>query len=232
MVGEAGGIIPRAASIAAAAMSARITMPAPPPAGVSSTERCLSVAKSRMSMVCSDHFSFDQCLAGEAQAQRPRKEVRHDGEDGGAPSHASPSSVSGSTRVMRRSSVSISGTVASVNGRSRVSSLVGELHLDDVAGAEIMHRDHGADLNLEGIVSGKPDQIGMVPGAFLGRRETIARHVELGAGQRLGALARGDALDPRDQALRARSHGCNHDRVGTRLVLERAVVGDGGGRLA
>src|SRR6476646_8164655 len=37
-------------------MSARITMPAPPPAGVSSTERCLSVAKSRMSIAASAHL--------------------------------------------------------------------------------------------------------------------------------------------------------------------------------
>ena len=36
-----------AASTARATTSARSTMPAPPPAGVSSTERCLSVVKSR-----------------------------------------------------------------------------------------------------------------------------------------------------------------------------------------
>ena len=42
-------------SIAAASTSARSTIPAPPPAGVSSTLRCLSVAKSRMLRVSSDH---------------------------------------------------------------------------------------------------------------------------------------------------------------------------------
>ena len=46
----------------AAAISARITMPAPPPAGVSSTERCLSVAKSRMSMAASAHLPSAKAL--------------------------------------------------------------------------------------------------------------------------------------------------------------------------
>ena len=44
-----------AASIAAASTSARSTMPGPPPAGVSSTLRCRSVARSRMSRASSAH---------------------------------------------------------------------------------------------------------------------------------------------------------------------------------
>ena len=52
----AGGHRPRGAawSIARASTSARMTMPAPPPAGVSSTLRCRSVAKSRICTVSSD----------------------------------------------------------------------------------------------------------------------------------------------------------------------------------
>src|SRR6185437_4259319 len=42
-------------SIAAATISGRITMPGPPPKVPSSTERCLSRAKSRMSTVSSRH---------------------------------------------------------------------------------------------------------------------------------------------------------------------------------
>src|SRR5712675_702665 len=44
-----------AASMAAASTSARSTMPGPPPAGVSSTLRCRSVAESRMSRASSAH---------------------------------------------------------------------------------------------------------------------------------------------------------------------------------
>ena len=52
-------------------MSARITMPAPPPAGVSSTERCLSVAKSRMSMVDKAHFPSAKALPARLSPNGP-----------------------------------------------------------------------------------------------------------------------------------------------------------------
>ena len=59
-----------AASIARASTSARITMPGPPPAGVSSTRRCLSVACSRMSTLERPEPGR-QRLAGEAQPSGP-----------------------------------------------------------------------------------------------------------------------------------------------------------------
>src|SRR5690242_5441965 len=71
MVGTPLGMSARAASMAAAAMSARITMPAPPPAGVSSTERCLSVAKSRMSMVASAHLPSPSALPARLEPSGP-----------------------------------------------------------------------------------------------------------------------------------------------------------------
>src|SRR5215469_15496764 len=52
----------RTASIAAAATSARITMPGPPPAGVSSTVRCLPRPWSRMSRTSSDQSFFSSAL--------------------------------------------------------------------------------------------------------------------------------------------------------------------------
>src|SRR5262244_1356476 len=48
--------------MAASITSARITMPGPPPNGVSSTERCLSRAKSRMSTVSSDQIPASSAL--------------------------------------------------------------------------------------------------------------------------------------------------------------------------
>src|SRR5438105_5725244 len=50
------GSTPPAPTIAASSTSGRITMPGPPPNGASSTERCLSPAKSRMSTVSSRHI--------------------------------------------------------------------------------------------------------------------------------------------------------------------------------
>src|SRR3954464_14792787 len=50
------------APMAAAATSARITMPGPPPAGVSSTVRCLPRPWSRMSRTSSDQRLFSSAL--------------------------------------------------------------------------------------------------------------------------------------------------------------------------
>ena len=55
----------------------------------------------------------------------------------------------------------------------------------------------------EGVVSFKPDQIRVIIRAFLGLRETITRHVKLGAGERLARFARGHAFDACDRPLRA-----------------------------
>src|SRR5689334_483868 len=51
-----------AASSAASTTSGRITLPAPPPNGVSSTVLCRSVAKLRMSEVSSRHSPFSKAL--------------------------------------------------------------------------------------------------------------------------------------------------------------------------
>src|SRR5690349_7845781 len=51
-----------AASSAASTTSGRITIPAPPPNGVSSTVLCLSMAKLRMSEVSSRHRPFSKAL--------------------------------------------------------------------------------------------------------------------------------------------------------------------------
>ena len=54
--GGGAGMVLRPDVLAAATTSGRSTIPAPPPAGVSSTLRCLSVAKSRMFRVSSDQI--------------------------------------------------------------------------------------------------------------------------------------------------------------------------------
>ena len=59
------------ASIARASTSAFITMPGPPPAGVSSTVRCLSLAASRMSWVSSDQTPEESALPARLNASGP-----------------------------------------------------------------------------------------------------------------------------------------------------------------
>src|SRR5688572_19541 len=71
MVGVPTAAAARAASMEAAAISARITMPAPPPAGVSSTLRCLPVAKSRMSMAASAHLPSPRALPARLEPSGP-----------------------------------------------------------------------------------------------------------------------------------------------------------------
>ena len=73
------------ASSARASTSAFITMPGPPPAGVSSTVRCLSVAWSRMSMGVERPDVGAERLAGEARRQRPGKHLGKDREHARAP---------------------------------------------------------------------------------------------------------------------------------------------------
>ena len=59
------------ASTARASTSARITMPGPPPAGVSSTERCLSVACARMSTASSVHRPAASALPARLKPSGP-----------------------------------------------------------------------------------------------------------------------------------------------------------------
>ena len=83
---RAGVVSPSdAASSARASTSAFITMPGPPPAGVSSTVRCLSVACARMSTTSSDQSAGGERLAGEAHAERAREHLRKDREHARAP---------------------------------------------------------------------------------------------------------------------------------------------------
>src|SRR5258706_10862643 len=57
--------------MAAAATSARITMPGPPPAGVSSTVRCLPKPCSRMSRTSSRQRSFSSALPSSEMPSGP-----------------------------------------------------------------------------------------------------------------------------------------------------------------
>ena len=90
------------ASSARASTSAFITMPGPPPAGVSSTVRCLSVACARMSTVSSDQMPAASALPARLCAERPRKHLRKDRQHARAPHGSLQSPRLGLNAVARR----------------------------------------------------------------------------------------------------------------------------------
>ena len=166
-------------------------MPGPPPNGASSTERCRSRAKSRMSTVSSRHSPSRQRLAGERMRQRPRK---HLGEDRAARSpattpcqrsaSASASSRADATRpVGRRDDDAAFGQIDHRHRRARERHdqrrARRALDLDAVAGAEIMDRAHAAQDRAVGRARrrGRADRRGRIRSS-LGRRQRGARQIE------------------------------------------------------
>src|SRR5689334_1730178 len=154
-----------AASIAAARISARSTMPGPPPAGVSSTLRCLSVAELRMSRASSSHRPETSALPARLTP-------------------SGPGNISGnSVRMMARQLIEIrlregglfaldflrqldhdaagfdiDGRHHGVGERQQQGRALWRRDLDDVAGTEIMDGDDTADRLVRGIDRSEPDQ--------------------------------------------------------------------------
>ena len=179
-------------------------MPGPPPAGVSSTVRCLSVAWARMSTRVERPDAGGQRLAGEAHAERARKHLREDREHGGAPHSARRSlgsSPAAPTTMRRAGDVDLRhrrlGERQQQRRRRRR-----RLDLDEVAGAEIVDRRHRAERRAVAASprqarSGRRDRTFVV----LDRRQPVARHVELDVGQPLGRVAVVDAVEPRHEMI-------------------------------
>src|SRR3984957_2456156 len=152
------------ASVAVASMarprtSAFITMPGPPPAGVSSTVRCLSPANVRMSTTSSDHAPIANALPARL-----------------APS--GPGNISGKMvrTLARHISLTLRRELDDEPSRREIDLRHGgvvERHqfglvagvkpqLDQIAGAEIMDRDHGAELPPRAVDDSEPDEIGVI----------------------------------------------------------------------
>src|ERR1700752_2129786 len=177
-----------AASIAAARMSARSTMPGPPPAGVSSTLRCLSVAELRISRASSSHRPDVSALPARLTP-------------------SGPGNISGnSVRMVARQVIALclckrglfaldflrqfdhdaaAGDVDSrhhgICERQQHGRALWRCDLYDVAGAEIMDGDDAADRLVCGIHRGEPDQVGVVVLVAISGRQFLTRHVELDA---------------------------------------------------
>ena len=73
--------------------------------------------------------------------------------------------------------------------------------LNDVAGAEIMDREHAAERIAIRGDGGEPDQIGVVIFVVIGRGQFFARDVEFDAVEALGLIAGRDALEGCDQMV-------------------------------
>ena len=95
--------------------------------------------------------------------------------------------------------------------------------LDQIAGAEIMHRNHSAAISAGIIDRAQPDQIGVVKLIRVRRlRQTFARHIELGIGQPLGGVAIRDTGKLGDQSMFGRPQALDLEKPAV-LGLERAV---------
>ena len=141
------------ASMARPSTSAFITMPGPPPAGVSSTVRCLSVAKVRISTTSSDQAPAARALParlapngpGNMSGKMVRTLARHmvsasrppprgRGFFFGPRDHDPPAAMIDDRHVSPRRTAVI----------ARLPSVI-RPHLDQIAGAEIVDGDDGAE---------------------------------------------------------------------------------------
>src|SRR3990170_4562308 len=100
------------------------------------------------------------------------------------------------------------------------------LHFDEIAGAEIVNGDHGADGLALAVYRGETDQLGVIPFLLSALRQTRPLDIKLGAVERLGGFARGHAPDAGDERLRGDAHALDLDGAAS-LILKRAVVRDG-----
>ena len=185
-------------SSALASTSAFITMPGPPPAGVSSTVPCLSMACARMSMASSDHRP--------ALSARPaRLTPSGPGNISGKIVSTVARHIAGVLRHARqhdddvlRGDIDFRHDRIGERQQQRLAALRGG-DFDQVAGAEIMQRGDGAERDAFRRDGGKPDQVGVVPGVvFVDRRQPLARHEQIDVHQ----LLRGDRGRRRRQCAR------------------------------
>ena len=187
----------RAASIAADATSARITMPGPPPAGVSSTVRCLPIPWSRMSSTSSDHRSRSQRLADQRRRQRAGKHLGEKRQHGSR--HAQHGQCSASPLVLRHgnddapSSRSMAARFAG-EGEKHVAA-VGPHDLDHIAGAKIVDGLDRAKHPAFAVAARQSDQIGVIESPLPAGGSARARHEQFGALERFGGVRVGDTLE-------------------------------------
>src|SRR5579871_4998450 len=147
------------ASMARPSTSAFITMPGPPPAGVSSTVRCLSVVKLRMSATSSDHVPAASALPARLAPSGP-----------GNMSGKSVRTLARHILAVARRRLDHQPSGGEIDHRHRrlverqhlAGVAVCRPHLDQIAGAEIMDGDHRTELVAGAIEHCEADQVGVI----------------------------------------------------------------------
>src|SRR5579863_7653620 len=211
------------ASMARPSTSGFITMPGPPPAGVSSTERCLSVANERISATSS-------AQAPAASALPARLKPKGPGNMSGKivstlARHMLLAPYRGFDNQTPRREIDVKHSHG-IERKELCRRVFRRLHLDQVACAEIMHGDHGAELPAGAIDNGKTDQIGMIILVGLFRlRQPFARHIEFCIGEAFGGAAIGNAGKRRNEIILRRPQGSDFEHAAV-LAFERAVIGN------
>ena len=118
---------------------------------------------------------------------------------------------------------SISGTAASVNGSIKVEPSA-RLDFQNVAGAEILHRDHFADGRLVARHRRQADEIGVIEGVvFLDGGKLVARDIEIDVAQRLGGVAIVDAVELRHEMILGEARILDLELARSVFGFERAV---------
>src|SRR5580693_295953 len=214
------------ASMARASTSAFITMPGPPPAGVSSTVRCLSVANARISTTSSDQVPAIRALPARLKPNGPGNisgkmestEARHIllflSREGRRLNHDPPSRDIDTWNItfIERDQFGLAA------GRKP--------HLDQIASAEIMHGENGAE-RFAGLVDDrKPDQIGVIELVCLGKRgQALARHIKFQVRQFLRGIAIANTGKRRNKMIFGRPQRFDFQNAAV-LGLQRSISGD------
>src|SRR5579859_4070416 len=219
-----------AASMARASTSAFITMPGPPPAGVSSTVRCLSAAKLRISTTSSAQAPAVSALPARLTPSGPgnmsgkmlRTEARHISAALLAGKRFCPVVLFRRTSGQKRACLRIEHEFAAwhidarhvrIVERQQFGLVAGvEPHYQKIAGAEIVDRHDAAELLAVAIDDRKPDQVGVIKFFRIGElRQALARHIELGVGELRGGIAVVDAGQRRDEMIFRRPQRFDRD---------------------
>src|SRR6056297_3861455 len=235
--------------------SARSTMPAPPPAGVSSTLRCRPSPNSRRSMVSSDHspsrsarpVRLSARTPGKACGSRVMTRAVHTCASTGVCVIRSRGCIEG-RMLLRPWERGVSAMVseypfgrvgddaarAKVDGRHRLAgegqkhgaALARHLDLEQVRGPVIEHRAHAAQRGPAGIVNGKPNEISVIEFVFRQVWQAFARHEKPCAAQGLGLFPGRDAGNARGERARGLPDKRDMKAAGAVLGAERTVGGD------
>src|SRR6185437_8595647 len=191
-----------AASMARASTSAFITMPGPPPAGVSSTVRCLSAAKLRISTMSSDQAPAVSALPARLKPSGPgnisgkmlRTNARHISAAPLLRARLRVVVLFGRSRGQKRNGLLAEHQLAArdvdaghvgIVERQQLGLVAGiEFQLDEIAGAEIVDRHHAAQSLAAAIDNRQSDQIRVIKlFRIVELRQALARHVKLFIGE-------------------------------------------------